>query len=195
MISSSPVASNCNENSDNNNPGSLHFYPELEETVGDENNFFVVLHQTNLLRGFDVVAGPEPDEIKRISIYETPLSRWQISAKLFYHAFIVITSENWFFSIEATDQHIVMQRSKKLSLLLQMVEDEKRYTTPLRRTPKCARDAKGKGHVRDIVARMYKEERVLQTYNIISRNCKDLAKWIYDNFNSEGQTYDLLFAS
>ncbi len=188
MIYSTP-----NDVSDDYKSGSLHFYPELKETAKDETNFFVILYQANLLRGFDAVAGPEPDEILRISIYETPLQSWQFSAKFLYHSFIVITSENWFFSIESTNKYIVMQRSKSLDLLLRKVEDKRRYTTPLRRSPKCSREAKGKGYVRDIVARMYKEERITQQYNLLTRNCKDFSKWIFDNFNIEGITHNLFF--
>ena len=173
------------------NLGSLHFEPMVENGSVPH----VTLYHSNLLQGFDKVVGPEPDPILRIWVYESPLSSWQLSAKFLFHSFIIIQTKSWFYSIETSEKNISMQRSKQERLLIEKCKGEKRSTTLFSSGPKCARGARGKKTIRDVLVYLHSRNRLNLPYNVMVENCKDLSKWIFDEFNDEGQIYSLTFTS
>jgi hypothetical protein len=173
------------------NLGSLHFDPEVENRTVSA----VTLYHSNLLQGFDQVVGTKPDPILRIWVYESPLGSWQISAKFLFHSFIVIETERWFYSIETSEKNISMERSKQKQLLIEKCKGEKRSTTLFSNGPKCARNSRGKKTIRDVLVYLHDRDRLNLPYNVMVENCKDLSKWIFDEFNDERQTYSLFFTS
>ena len=54
------------------------------------------------------------ERVNEVRYYTHPLYRWQLSKYFIHHAFIVLKTENWFWSIEKDEGGITVQRSKQL---------------------------------------------------------------------------------
>lgn len=152
------------------NLGTIHFIPDMENR-----HKFVKLHHKDLLAEFRAQVPPSdlPDKINRIWVYETPLSAWQPTYIFFYHSFTVMAMESGaYYSIETSRMNLTLQRSKSWRhFLLYSCGDE------------------------DLLQYLYDRDRLNLKYNLIYENCKDLAKWLFDRFNSEKQIYRLIFTS
>ena len=171
--------------------GTLHFNLNREN-----NDDWVTIHHDDLIQeSKKLKLDTEPHKIRRIQVYETPLSSVQLSAKFLFHSFTIMETDSWYYSIETSKMNITMQRAKDKRLLLENFEDEKRPHTLLRSGPKCVRDASGKGTIHDLLQYLYDRNRLNLQYHLLVENCKDLAKWLFDKFNSEGKIYDLTFTS
>ena len=60
----------------------------------------------------DLVSGHE--EILNVRAFKCKLSSEQLTQLIFYHAFVVYETDEWWWSVEKNSEGITIQRSKKL---------------------------------------------------------------------------------
>ncbi|UJR07297.1 hypothetical protein I4U23_011585 [Adineta vaga] len=166
--------------------GSLCFYANVDSDTEDMH----MLHHNNLLKEFEDITGSEPDNILRIAVYRVPLNPLEPYLKMFYHAYLVLETERWYYSLETTSEKITLQRSTKLENVRDMYERKSRCGGS---EPELIIRANGKKSIKEVMEYLHKNNRLNVNYNWFVENCKDMAKWIFDNFNSEGKEFDLKY--
>ncbi|UJR06976.1 hypothetical protein I4U23_011264 [Adineta vaga] len=169
--------------------GILVFYPNVESNKKDK----CILYHNTLLEQFDKITGTEPEKILKIAVYKTPLIPVASSIEILYHAYLVLQTETWYYSLETKTQQITLQRSKCPEDVRDMYEGASRGTVTDNTAPSLIVEAKGEGTIRDVMEYLYKKQRLNVDFNWFWENCKDMAKWIFDEFNSEGRTLKLTF--
>lgn len=186
--SASPVAGQKQKHDDN--LGTLYF-----DAQSDSEGHQHIIHHRNLLEKFDEITGTEPDNILWVSVYKSPLSSWQVTNALFYHAFLLYETDNWYYSMETSDKNITLQRSKQLTFVRDQCLRRPRSGTLLNGAPSLVIKARGQKTIRDVMQYLYERGRLKLEYNLLVENCKDLAKKGFDKFNSEGKSLNLIFTS
>ena len=150
--------------------GTIYFDPHADKSSGDKytNTCF------ELERMFEALT--ETDEhILNVMIYKVPLSDWQLTMGLFYHAYVVYETENWWWSIEQNTEGLTVQRSKTD----QAVRD--RYRQGLRNeSPVLIIEDWGKRTMQDVAGFLYSEDFLNNPYSWTHNNCKHFAKAFFD---------------
>ena len=119
------------------------------------------------------------EEIQNIWVYSHPLYEWQLTAILMYHAFVVLETDKWWWSIEKNDEGITIQRSKYLEFV------KERYRRGKRVMPiKERQQDSGRMNMKDLINWLYEEDELNQGYmfNIQHFNCQGFAKRVFDHF-------------
>ena len=68
------------------------------------------------------------ETIKWIKVYDGPLTRFQLTKMLLKHTYIVLRTDEHWWSVETRDNVLVMQRSSNLEDVRDKVEGENRLT-------------------------------------------------------------------
>jgi hypothetical protein len=68
------------------------------------------------------------EKIQEVRYYTHPLNWWQMSKHFMHHAFIVLVTDSWFWSIEKDEGGITIQRSKSLQNVLEKCRRHGRIT-------------------------------------------------------------------
>ena len=88
-------------------PKGLYFFPENEI---HEYCFMKDYQQyKEMLEDYDI-----SERVNEVRYYTHPLYRWQLSKYFIHHAFIVLKTENWWWSIERNEEGVTIQRSQNL---------------------------------------------------------------------------------
>jgi hypothetical protein len=89
----------------------------------------------------------------------------------------VLETSDWWWSIEKNTEGITIQRSKHITY----VRDN--YRRNKRLTPVAEMNSdKGRMKMKDLVEFLYKKDELNKTYNVLSENCQDFSKRIFDEF-------------
>lgn len=112
------------------------------------------------------------ERIIEVSYYKHPLSAWQLTDIVLFHAFIVLETDAWWWSIEKNTEGVTIQRSKSFTSVC------KRY----RRTERSngtgvemVKKASGSKTVMELINHIWKENYLNQEYNLLSYNCQHFA--------------------
>lgn len=99
-----------------------------------------------------------------------------------YHAFTVLKTKNFYYSIDRVMDFISIQRSAVMNDVVQNYNLKQRRGTISQET----NWAEGKGSVWDIIDLLLKTKTLEKRFNYFIRNCQELAAKIYKNFNTQG---------
>ncbi|XP_046648433.1 uncharacterized protein LOC124338333 isoform X2 [Daphnia pulicaria] len=125
------------------------------------------------------------EKINEISYYTHPLNWWQMSKYVLHHAFIVLETDSWFWSIEKDEGGITIQRSKQLENVRDQCRKHGRIAgiaTWINSGVTCQKKGSSHARVVDVVHQMWREECLHSDYHFLQNNCKQFANTIYDNF-------------
>jgi hypothetical protein len=121
------------------------------------------------------------EKIKAVSYYTHPLNVWQMSKIFLHHAFIVLETDSWFWSIEKDEGGITIQRSKYIA----NVRDNCRrcgrmtgITTGIGLLKKGPSDAT----VMEVVDYLWRQDCMNLNYHFLNNNCQHFADIIYNQF-------------
>jgi hypothetical protein len=154
----------------------IYFYPESDKFSGPSHTISAETLKEKLRELID-----PKEEIKNIWVYQCPLSNWQLTQWLLYHAFVVLETDAWWWSIEKNTEGITIQRSKKN----ESVKD--RYRQEPRPTPiyRLYHD-EGRMLMGEFIDWLNEAGELFKEYHWIWENCKEFAERLFDNFaNSE----------
>jgi hypothetical protein len=125
------------------------------------------------------------EKIQEVRYYTHPLNWWQMSKYVLHHAFIVLETDSWFWSIEKDEGGITIQRSKHLEDVRDQCRRHGRITgiaTWINLGVTCENRGPSHASVIDVVNRMWREECLHSNYHFLENNCKHFANTIYENF-------------
>lgn len=143
------------------------------------------IHANDLVKNFTTLSvGTDNDNILNISVYESALLPGGLTLGVVYHAFLLIDTENWYYSMETSENNITLQRSKEV-----MDVRDKDLSNDRSRV-RCAIKAEGDRTIKDLLKYLVKEKLLFDEYNLFAKNCKHFAKKIFDEFNSERKKYE-----
>jgi len=118
------------------------------------------------------------ETVEMMTVYKCPLAGlgW-MSNVLFYHAFVVLKTAQWWWSVEKNEKGIFIQRSRKIDYVKDRFHGKLRPGTPV---PLCT--DKGRVKMDDVIKWIYVNDELEKKFNMLSDNCKHFASRMFDSF-------------
>jgi len=69
------------------------------------------------------------ENIEKIWVYKKPLGEWQFTSNLLYHAYVVLETNQFWWSLEKNAEGLTLQRSKSKDTVVQYYRQKKRTNT------------------------------------------------------------------
>lgn len=160
----------------------LFFNPDSESFTGAIDR----IPPHDLLDEFDKMSRRKHQKISWIEVYATPLSSDQAELESGYQAYVVMETQFWFYSLEKSDENIILQRSKSLNVVRDKQLGVLRKLTQSGDEPECVAAGEGKDTIRDVLEYLFNANLFWNTHNTIGDNSKRFAKKIFDHFNCDG---------
>lgn len=191
--STSGSSLNCSKQSlreDDRGPATLYFDANARaqgEGGGDEEGYFI--HDRDLKGRMKELANLEEPIIK-IQIWSSdlvPILSAEVGVGFkspslkspLRHVFIVMETNEWWWSIERMVEGITIQRSKDPRFVAQV------YRRKVRPNPKCEQTDDGSQTMGEMVDFLWKKDLLVEDYRLFGCNCKDFAKAVYDKVAKE----------
>lgn len=157
---------------DNEWKSKIYFDPESDKDTGTVYN----ITQEDLKEKLKSLIDTN-EEIQQIFVYKCPLYSVQLTMFMLYHAFTVLETNEWWWSIEKNTEGITIQRSKKLDFV------RNRYRRTIRNNPiKEMKSDKGRMKMEELVNWFYSNAELNKKYRLLNENCQNFAKRIFDQF-------------
>ncbi|CAC5403477.1 unnamed protein product [Mytilus coruscus] len=139
---------------------------------------------------FGLILDPN-QTIRTIYAYKTPLSKWQLTSFTIYHLFIVLETDQGWWSIEKDGESIIIRRSNWKSTI---ITENKRGSRGLRVS--FVKEATGKKSIGNLLHWLCFECEVFDSYHFLFSNCKAFSKRVFDYVadNEELCWYDGAFS-
>ncbi|XP_032782372.2 uncharacterized protein LOC116920286 [Daphnia magna] len=126
------------------------------------------------------------ERIQKASVYSHPLSSLQVTNALLFHAFIIMETNNWWWSIEKNSECITIQRSKKLESVRDMYQRKKRTTGfgPLTKIRKNETTEGGNTTIKELINYIWRKDCLNDVYHLLEANCQTFAAMVFDRIKS-----------
>lgn len=163
--------------SDNEWKNEIYFDPQSDSSTGADYRIKDYELMSTLAQLID-----SDEKIEKIWIYSHRLYEWQLYQGIFmYHVFIVLETNEWFWSIEKNAEGITIQRSKHEKYVKYMYRRSERITPITERSYDS-----GRMRMADLINWLYKEDELNYKYEATqqARNCQGFAKRIFNHFAS-----------
>ncbi|CAG0902266.1 unnamed protein product [Darwinula stevensoni] len=193
----------------------LYFIPESDKT---SDITYTIAHESLESCALDFIDGSE--DIENIWVYSHPLHEAQLTAGLLYHAFVVLETDEWWWSIEKNTGGIFLQRSRGLlyhafvvletdewwwsiekntgGIFLQRSRGKEfvkeHFRMEKREEPITLEQSdKGQMKMKDLLHSLYEKKEVRKGYKFDDRdmNCLGFAKRVFDEF-AESKFWELI---
>ena len=136
-----------------------------------------------------LLSGDLSEEILHIEIYKNSLTEYQFTSTFLCHHFLVLKTNNWFYSLEKNDKGVYLQRSKEQRSVRKYIDGDRRFEGITR----CTRIAlletmpitKSNGSLRSLINFISEEKLIGEKYHIVFSNCQRFARIIFDNVERE----------
>ena len=137
-----------------------------------EGGYYHISHEELETRMLEYI---RDENILTVTIYKHKLYSWQRTQALLYHAFIVLETEEWWWSAEKNADGVFVQRSKHQWAVRNRLEGKERPRTTL-----LEHDTSHKT-LRNFVFMLWATRAVESEYHFLRNNCKDFAKVVFDS--------------
>ncbi|KAI9557846.1 hypothetical protein GHT06_014596 [Daphnia sinensis] len=126
------------------------------------------------------------ERIQNASVYSNPLSSWQATNAMFYHAFIVMETNDWWWSIEKNTEGITIQRSRDIGSVRDMYQRKRRTTgwTPLTKIRKNETTGGGNTTIKELINYIWRKDCLNDVYHLLAANCQIFAAMVFDRIKS-----------
>jgi hypothetical protein len=132
------------------------------------------------------------EKIEQVSYYTHPLNDWQMTKIFLHHAFIVLKTENWFWSIEKDEGGITVQRSKYLENVRDKCQKQSRITGVMNNGIDLAKTSPGNDTtVIELLNHMWSKEYMDLNYHYLKDNCQQFADRIDEFVHSKSSSHSL----
>ncbi|CAG0919740.1 unnamed protein product [Notodromas monacha] len=118
------------------------------------------------------------EEIREIRIYGEKLFAWQLTAFLMYHSYVVLETNQWWWSLEKNGEGITIQRSKQFDYV------KRKYRRKERNGNWLIESDTGRMTMKSLVDWLYENDELNRRYDVgdNDKNCKGFAKRVFDKF-------------
>ncbi|KAI9549152.1 hypothetical protein GHT06_014595 [Daphnia sinensis] len=122
------------------------------------------------------------EEIQHAYLYSNPLSSWQATNAMFYHAFIVMKTNAWWWSIEKNMERITIQRSRDIESVRDMYQRKKRTTgsTSLTSIKENKITVGGKTTIGELINYIWRKDCLNDVYHFLDANCQKFAALVFN---------------
>ena len=124
--------------------------------------------------------------IEEVQLWKNPLTDYQLTALKFYHCFLVIRTNNYWWSIEKNSEGITLQRSERLNKVTDWYQDERRKVG---RTGIKKMQSMKLPNAQVQLSEFFKNLRInnelKKEYNCFSSNCQHFAERWYKFFKAQ----------
>lgn len=117
--------------------------------------------------------------IRSIAVYKRPLNDSQLIQLLDNHQFVVLKTDNWWYSIEKNIRFIYMERSKYIDDVQCYIKKIRRRTPIKKISFDSCQQLKTMG---DLIHFLQKNQELNKKYDPLLSNCQAFAKRIFDKF-------------
>lgn len=114
------------------------------------------------------------EAIQNVWMFKCKMYDWQLSHLYLYHAFIVVETNGFFWSLEKNSTGITIQRSK----WIEFVRD--RYRRRNRRKLHQIHVGRSRARMMDLVRLLYEKSELNRRYNGWSENCQIFADRVFN---------------
>ena len=157
--------------------GKVYFDPESDK----KNSKIIPINDSELKTRLKECIDPK-EEIRNIWIYKEqltpgPQSTTLLEEVLLFHAFIVLETNSWYWSIEKNNEGITIQRSKELYYVNRWYRDRERKGVPQEWEHDTGRMKMG-----DFVDWLYHEDELNKPYHVTNANCQHFGKAVFNHF-------------
>lgn len=119
----------------------------------------------------------DDDVIETIWHFKCDLLEWQITHVLTYHAYIILQTGNYYWSIERNKQGVTIQRSTKMSFI------KDKYRRLDRRGVGLICKTPGKGSMKELIKWLYYSDELVKEYHFVYANCHVFAEKLFERFS------------
>ena len=119
------------------------------------------------------------ENIRNIAVYKCPLNDFQKIQLFDNHQFVILETDNWWYSIEKNDHYIYMQRRKHIDDVVCYRRNNPRRTPILGISFDCCQPGKTMG---DLIQFLCDKNELNNRYDPILSNCQAFTKRIFDEF-------------
>ncbi|KZS11514.1 Uncharacterized protein APZ42_024331 [Daphnia magna] len=122
------------------------------------------------------------EKIKNASVYSHPLSSRQLTNAKAYNAFIIMETNDWWWSIEKNTEGITIQRSKYLKSVRDMYQRTKRTTGKTSRL-EIHKGKTTQGNditINELINYIWRKDCLNNVYHLLYANCQDFAAMVFD---------------
>ena len=126
------------------------------------------------------------ERILKVEMWKQPLSELQITKGVLYHAFIILETDEWWWSIEKNSEGLTMQRSKYRESVNNFYRGKKR-TTGIRGINNMKKMGLPNAGVSlaDFFNVLQSKHELAKEYSLFADNCQDFAQRLYQYFEEE----------
>ena len=169
--------------------GSFHSQPVpnfqlyFEAECGSPGSSPILIGDSEVAEKIEQLIDPY-EVIHHIYLYRNPLYWFQLTDLMMYHVFIVLQTDNWWWSIEKNQDNITIQRSRQQHTVIYGYRQQKREL-PVTRIIMV----EGNRPVRDLICFLRERGHLNKPYNLLLGNCKHLAVILLNYLNLEGKIY------
>ena len=128
------------------------------------------------------------EKILKVWVYKEPLGEWQLTNGVFFHAYTVLETNKWWWSIEKNNEGITVQRAKKFNAVAKRYRQSERTGMDSFGLQEIKED-EGRKTMNELVDFLWKKDKLNQKYNWADSNCKNLAQEIF-NFVARHKNWD-----
>ena len=121
----------------------------------------------------------ESEKIEEMSIYIHPLHWWQISQNVMHHAYIVLKTKDWWWSIEKNDAGVTIQRSKEIEHVRDKYYRIKRQESLIIGITEVLRKSVTHLTMKQLIEHIHNDKYVDEEYSILQSNCQKFAFILY----------------
>ena len=144
-------------------------WDEMGEIKFNDADLRILMLDDNFTKGY----------IRSIAVYKCPLYDNQLIQLLDNHQFVVLQTDNWWYSIEKNSHFIQMQRSNHIENVQCYIRKDRRRTPIKGISFDSCQQLKT---MSDLIHFLLENQELGKIYDLVFSNCQAFAKRIFDKF-------------
>lgn len=144
-------------------------WDEMGEIKFNDADLRILMLDDNFTKGY----------IRSIAVYKCPLYDNQLIQLLDNHQFVVLQTDNWWYSIEKNSHFIQMQRSNHIENVQCYIRKDRRRTPIKGISFDSCQQLKT---MSDLIHFLLENQELSRIYDLVLSNCQAFAKRIFDKF-------------
>ncbi|XP_045027637.1 probable ATP-dependent helicase PF08_0048 [Daphnia magna] len=159
----------------------LYFDPRADEPIAD--GYWMT--DDELCEKLSILIDTD-EKIQNTSIYINPLYSWQFINFNLCHAFVIIQTLNWWWSIEKNTECITIQRSRDIESVRDMDQRKKRTTglTPCAWIRPIKTTQGNNVTIKELINYFWRKDVLNKDYHFLTANCQEFALMIFARIES-----------
>ncbi len=152
----------------------LYFDPEADQTHGK--HYWITVDE---LKGKFSQLTDIKENITKVTYYTHALNPLQVTQTILHHAFLLLETKKWWWSLEKNSEGVTIQRSKNHRYVVEHYRREERVTGLLLGVEEKKSSKTRNVSLEDLIDILLKDGFILQEYDALYFNCQHFAEEVY----------------